>query len=92
MGNILQKHSPSKKRYVRAKQAPFIDKNINKHMKRSRLCNNFLSTKSYIDHIAYNTQRNLCVSLIRQVKKQFLSNLNTNVVLEKCKTIFNRQS
>ena len=29
--NILQKHAPLKKRYVRANQATSIDKNINKH-------------------------------------------------------------
>ena len=69
--NILQKHAPLKKRYVRANQAPFIDKNINKHiMKRSCLCNKFRNTKSDIDPKAYNTQRNLCVSLIRQAKKK----------------------
>ena len=78
--NILQKHAPLKKRYVRANQAPLIDKSINKHiMKRSRLRNKFVNTKSDFDHKAYNTQRNLCVSLIRQAKKQFFSNLNTNV-------------
>ena len=51
-------------------------------MKRSRLRNKFLNTKSDIDRKAYNTQRNLCVSLISQAKKQFFSNLNTNVVTE----------
>ena len=81
--NILQKHAPLKKRYVRANQAPFIDKSINKHiMKRSRLRNKFLNTKSDFDRKAYNTQRNLCVSLIRQAKKQFFSNLDTNVFTE----------
>ena len=47
-------------------------------MKRSRLCNKFLKTKSDFDHRAWK----LCVSLIRQAKKQFFSNLNTNVVTE----------
>ena len=71
VNNFLQKHAPLKKRYVRANQAPFIDKNINKHiMKRSCLCNKFRNTKSDIDPKAYNTQRNLCVSLIRQAKKK----------------------
>ena len=81
--NILQKHAPLRKRYVRANQVPFIDKNINKHiMKRSRLRNKFLNTKSDIDPKAYNTQQNVCVSLIRQAKKQFFSNLDTNVFTE----------
>ena len=74
--NILQKHAPLKKRYVRANQAPFIDKNINKHiMKRSRLRDKFLNTKSNIDRKPYNTQQNLCVSPIRQAKKNVLVTL-----------------
>ena len=68
---------------VRANQAPFINKNISKHiMKRRCLRNKFLNTKSDIDRRAYNTQRNLCVSLIRQAKKQFFSNLNTNDITD----------
>ena len=59
--HILEKHAPIKKRYIRANQAPFIDKTISKHiMKRSRLRNKFLNTKSDIDRKAYNAQRNLC--------------------------------
>ena len=70
--DILQKHASFKKCYIRANQAPFTDKNIKKHiMKRSCLCYKFLKTKSDIDSKAYNTQRNLGVSLIRQAKKQF---------------------
>ena len=51
-------------------------------MKRSCLCNKFRNTKSDIDSKAYNTQRNLCVSLIRQAKKIFFCNLNTDVATE----------
>ena len=81
--NILQNHLLYIKPYVRANQAPVIDKNTNKHvMKRSSLCNNFLNTKSDIKAKADNTQRNSCASLIRQNKKPFLSNLNANVVTE----------
>ena len=80
---VLEKHAPIKKRYVRANQAPFIDKTINRHiMKRSRLRNKFLNSKSDIDRKAYNAQRNLCVSLIRQAKKKFFSKLNTSDVTD----------
>ena len=55
--NILQKHASLKKRYVRANQAFFIDKNINKHiMKRSSPRSKFLNTKHDIDRKAYNRQ------------------------------------
>ena len=47
-------------------------------MKRSRLRNKFLNTKNDIDRKAYNKQRNLCVSLIRQEKKNFFNNINTH--------------
>ena len=51
-------------------------------MKRSRLCNKCLNVKSDTGRKAYNTQQNLCISLIRQANKQFFSNLNTNIVTE----------
>ena len=54
----------------------------NDRSQRTRLRKKFLITKSDIDRGAYNTQRNLCVSLISQAKKQLFSNLNTNVVTE----------
>ena len=61
----IEKHAPIKQRYVCANQALFINKTINKEMKRSRLRNKFLNTKSDSDRKAYNKQHNLCVSLIR---------------------------
>ena len=78
LNQAIQKHAPIKQRYVRANQPPFINKTINKEiMKRSRLRNKFLNTKSDIDRKAYNKQRNLCVSLIRWEKKNFFNNINT---------------
>ena len=73
LNQVIQKHAPIKQRYVRANQAPFINKTINKEiMKRSPLGNKFLNTKSDIDRKAYNKQHNFCVSLIRWEKKNFL--------------------
>ena len=81
--NTLEKYAPLKKRYVRANQAPFINKKINKEiMKRSRLRNKFLNTKNDIDRRAYNTQRNICVTLIRQQKKNFFSKLDTRDITD----------
>ena len=51
-------------------------------MKRSRLRNKFLNSKSDTDEKAYNAQRNPCVNLIRQAKKQFFSNLNIHDVTD----------
>ena len=42
LNKAIQKHAPIKQRYVRANEAPFISKTINKEiMKRSRLRNSF---------------------------------------------------
>ena len=78
LNEAIQEHAPIKQRYVRANEAPFISKTINKEiMKRSRLRNSFLNTKCDIDRKAYNKQRNLCVSLIRREKKNFFNNIST---------------
>ena len=83
LNQAIQKHSPIKQGYVRANQAPFINKTINKEiMKRSRLRNKFLNTKSDIDRKAYNKQRNLCVSLIRREKKNFFNNISTRDITD----------
>ena len=48
-------------------------------MKRSRVRNKFLNTKSDIDRKAYNKQRNFCKNLIRSEKQNFVSNvINTS--------------
>ena len=79
----LDKHVPLKKRYVRANQSPFMNKKLSKEiMKRSCLRNKFLNTKSDIDRKAYNKQRNYIVSLLRNEKKNFYSNLDTTIVID----------
>ena len=79
----LEKHAPSKARYTRANQAPYMNKKLSKEiMKRSRLRNKFLNTKSDLDRKAYNKQRNYVVSLMKKEKKEFYGNLNTSVLTE----------
>ena len=69
----LDKHAPTKKRYARANQAPYMNKKLSKEiMKRSRLRNKFLNTRSDLDRKAYNKQRNHVVSLLRKKKKTVL--------------------
>ena len=81
--NILQKHAPIKKRYVRANQASFISSKIHKEvMRRTRLRDKFINSKTDADRIAYNKQRNYCVSLIRKGKKAYYSNLNIRDVTD----------
>ena len=83
MNVTLDKHAPTKKRYARANRAPYINKKLSKEMKRSRLRNKFLNAASDLDRKASNKQRNYVVSLLRkEKKKQFYSNLSTNISTE----------
>ena len=68
----LNKTAPLKQKYVRANNSPFMNKTILKAiMKRTRLRNRFLKDMSDSNRVAYNTQRNYCVSLVRKAKKSF---------------------
>ena len=58
-------------------------------MKRARLRTKFLNIKSDIDRKAYNKQRNICVSLIRNEKKNFFSNINMRNITDN-KTIWKK--
>ena len=51
-------------------------------MKRSRLRNKFLNSKSDADRKAYNKQCNLGVSLIRWEKKNFFNNISTRDITD----------
>ena len=60
-----------------------MNKKINKEiMKRSRLRNKFLKTKSDIDRKEYNKQHNLCEIVIRSKKKNFFSNINKSDITD----------
>ena len=58
-------------------QASFIKSKIHKEvMRRTRLRNKFIDSKTDAERIAYNKQRNYCVSLIQKENKAYCSNLN----------------
>ena len=57
-----------------------MNKRLSKEiMKKYRLRNKFLNTKSDLDKKVYNKQRNYVVSLLRK-KKEFYGNLKTSVL------------
>ena len=75
--NILWKHAPIKKKYVRANQVSFMNCKIHKEViRRTRLRNKFIESKTDADRIAYNKQRYYCVSLKPEEKTAYYSNLN----------------
>ena len=72
--DVLDKLAPVKHKYVRANQAPFMNKTLNKSvMDRSRLKNKYLKNNTQENWLAYKKQRNSCVSLFRKEKKVFIS-------------------
>ena len=78
---ILNKHSPIKRKYVRANEPPFMTKELHKAiMKRSRLRNKFLKKKSITDRKNYNVQRNYCKKLLRSTKKSYFNNLDKSKI------------
>ena len=70
-----------KKRYIRANNVPFMNKELCKAiMTRSRLRNIFLKLKTNQSREAYKIQRNYCVKLLRKTKSRYYENLNVKII------------
>lgn len=79
----LDKFAPKKKKNSRGNNMPFMNTSLRKaHMKRSRLRNRFLKTRSEFNKISYNKQRNLYASLLRKTKWGYYYNLNEKDVTD----------
>ena len=67
-----------KKRFIRANEAPFMNKVLKKAiMKRSQLRNVFLKKRTLESQVAYNKQRNYCTSLLREETRKYFENNDT---------------
>ena len=79
----LGKMAPIKQKHIRGNQSPVVNKDIHKAiMTRTRLRNRFLKEPTHMNGLAYKKQRNYCVSLMRQSKKQYYSSLNVNRITD----------
>ena len=77
------KNMPPKNKSIRAIQANFMDSKLNHAiMLCSKLRNKFLKSRSNKDREAYKKQRNLCVSLLRQNKKDYFETLDIKSVTD----------
>ena len=73
-----------KERDVRANNSPFMNNPLSKAiMVRTRLRNKFLKSKTNESREAYKTQRNYCVSLLRETKRCFYENINPEFISDK---------
>ena len=74
---LLNIYAPIKYKYIRANEAPFMNKEFkNAIMVRSKLKNIYNREKSVPAHTAYKKQRNLCSNLLNKIKISLYSNLN----------------
>ena len=74
--NVLNKHTPRKKKYARGNQMPFFTKELSKEiMTRARLRNKYLKNRNEENRAIYVKQRNYCASLLRKSKKKYYENL-----------------
>ena len=78
---VLDKHAPRKQKYIRANNSNYITRALRKEiMHRSRLRNKFLRERTKESKVAYNKQRNICVSLLRKSKRDYFANLDTKIM------------
>ena len=75
--------APKKQKHIRGNQSPFMNKDIHKViMTRTRLRNRFPKESAPMNGLTYKKQRNCCVSLIRENKKQYHGFLNVNRIMD----------
>ena len=80
---VVNTIAPLKSRFIRANQAPFINKEIQLAvMVRSKLRKKFLKCRSKSDKKANNKQRNKRVRLLRKTKRSYYSNLNVKDIVD----------
>ena len=81
--SVLNEHAPLKQKHLRANHGSFVTKELRKAiMKRSRLRNVYLQYRTEISKIAYNKQRNICVSLLKKSKRSYFGNLDIQTMTD----------
>ena len=74
---VLDIHAPLKKRYIRAKDSPFMNRILRKaFMLCTRLKNRYNKNKTTDNWDAYRRQRNFCVKLSQKTKRDFYNQLD----------------
>ena len=76
---LLNRWVPIRNKYVRANNAPYMNKTLSKAiMTRSRIRNKFLKNPNNKNREIYNKQRNYCVNLLRKRKKDLKKDQTTS--------------
>ena len=74
---VLNKHAPLKKKYLRANDSSFMAKHLRQMiMNRSRGKNAYIKNKTGENWGRYRKLRNECVKLTKKVKIEYFRNIN----------------
>ena len=80
---LLSIFAPIKERYIRANNAPFMNKTLSKAvMTRSRLRNRFTKNPTPENKFNYTKYRNYCTGLFRKIKKSYYNNLDVKLIMD----------
>ena len=81
--DVLNKHAPLKKKYLRANDSPFMTKHLRKMiMNRSRYKNAYIKNKTVDNWERYSKLRNECVKLTKKVKIEYFRNINIQSIID----------
>ena len=79
--NILNKHAPIKKKYVRANDAPYMTKILRKAiMRRSQLEKKYQDNRNDENKLLYKKQRNFCSKLYKKERKKYFTSLDPRLI------------
>ena len=79
--DVVNKHAPLKRKYIRANHAEYMDKEFSQAiMKHLKLRDDYLKHRSEENRLAYKNQRNVCVTLLKKKKADYFNNLELNLV------------
>ena len=79
--DIVNKHAPLKRKFIRANHAEYMDKELSQAiMKHSKLRNVYVNHRREENRLAYKKQHNFGVTLLRKDKADYFNNLDLNLV------------
>ena len=74
--SVVDRHAPQKSRLVRGNEKSYMNKALRKAiMRRSRLRNVYLKSRSTADQHAYRQQRNYVTNLVRKTRKSYFESV-----------------
>ena len=80
---MLNKHAPLRKKFLRANHAPYIAKTLRKAiMRRSQLETKYLKTKIQTDLKLYKKHKNFCSKLYKRERREYYESLDMKNVLD----------